>query len=362
MTMAVFVGSFTTIVLICLGFYKKRSLILSRLQMVWIWIIIALNNGGMDFAGNREIYEYSINETIRFPSGGWLSALLARLSGFYGLSYWQYNAILCTVVLIILFVVINKFTEQVSLYLSLFMIFPFAESVIQKRWFLMMVLAFVAFICVSENKYVYAILWFILALGFHGSALILMPIVLMDKLIEKSRWIFLSIFTFEIVLLTYGQKILTGIMGTYSGKFSYYYKEAHISLKASLFFISLNLFFIGTMLMIENGTSTVLGIRFTKKLDFVSKINIFSLIYVPLLLADAVFFRNYRIAMLFNFFVLSKTIGRIGVIKGNNELKAYIFFLAMIAYVTIGYSIDKAGLLGPIDTMFNHNQLLDLFR
>lgn len=106
-------------------------------QAIVMWTLMALNHGGADYQANEEFYLAANVISIKdffLDSGIYRSlCMVFRTLGF---NFLQAYSIVCTIALISIFRTICRYTERRCLVLSLCMLYPFADFIIQKRNFL----------------------------------------------------------------------------------------------------------------------------------------------------------------------------------------------------------------------------------
>lgn len=356
------VGMFITLFLIALGIIRKHSRIIALCQVIWIWIIMAFNNGGMDYKATVEVYQ----TYIHWYSGiyDWLARyIVSTIHKRYEMEFWQYNILIMTVVIVILFVFILKNTENCSLYFSFFLVYPFADSVIQKRFFVAMVLCMIALVAIQKGKRKQAALFIIMAIGFHSTAVVMVIYLFMDGLLGKYRRIIYGIFSLEIILLLNFKDILSWLLSVdffrnIAIKASYY-GEFNISTKAGIMFIISQLGFVALTVLIETpGKLQLHSVTNQIRDNFFVRINIFSLVFLPFLMFDAVFWRFYRIIMLVSYLsIVDKIRGR-WLVNTKTFYLSCIYFILLVAFVCTLISTDKAGWEGFLETLFKYNSLL----
>lgn len=360
----IFAGLLTTLFLIAFGFLLKKSKIIAWIQWMWIWIIIAFNNGGMDFVENEQIYDAYEISNITAGLNGWLSSVLAIVFKRFHLDYWQYNAFIATIALIILFYVVMHNTDKPSMYFSLFLIFPFYESVIQKRFFVAMIFCFLSLLYTKKSsKKCY--IFFFLALGFHASVILMLPFLILDWILKKHRNLIWIILFLESYILFFQRSLFSFIdqlcfHGRYASKIEVYLRN-NISIKAAFFFICLHITLVLFIVIIESISLNGMRLKFIIQNDYIVRLNLFSLIYTPLLTMDAVFFRCYRIILLINYFTITEHV--VGQFKKNTwrYYIVWLFVFILIAYVGVFTACDKSGWYGPLTTLFEYNQIIGIY-
>lgn len=345
-------GIAITIVLIISGLCIKNNKTLAVLQSFWLFIILSFNNGGMDYIGNEGIYKASGIQNITFIN--WAQNLTAEIAKCYGLLYWQYNALLAFFLLILLYFFVKKNTSKISMFYSLFLIYPFTDCVIQKRFFIAFIFCILGLICRKNRNVIGYVIFSIIAMGFHFSAAIMIPMLFIDYFLKKNVQFIGIFFTVEIFSLFLWKNILSFF---FDAKVSTYMTR-NISLKAGIFFIifQLSLILITLYLVLPNITYQNLIRNICQ--NYIARLNVFSLLILPFLMMDATFFRYYRIVMVVSYMEI------IDVFNGKfrtNTLRYYVawgYILAIFLFQVVTVSVGDFGWSEVLQTIFIHNVLL----
>lgn len=282
------------------------------------------------------------------------------LQNRFGWEYWQYNALMCGVVLILLFLVAHKNTKNIALFFSMFLIYPFVDSVMQKRFFYAFILSIIAILCQKNRKYKTCIFAIVFALGFHFSAIIMIPYLLMDIILKRNPRLIWIILAIEVYVLSFQRGILNALLNANSSKVQAY-MTSNISIKAGIMFIVAQCIFVILTLFIENKDLFFKNIGINARDNFIMRVNIFSLIFLPLLMMDAIFFRYYRIIMVVSYFELADRIDGSFLI---NDVRYYLTWLYIVALAVFQIFTISSGSLEWnvfLDTMFKYNQFLKAF-
>lgn len=126
---------------IILGFVFTDNKKVAFALLCFSWILFAFNRGNADYMTYKEIYEAAI---IRFSVergaefGWWIICTLAK--DIFHLSYEGFLLVISTFSLWLLYLTINRYTKNVALVLSLYVISPLLFNIVQIRNFLSFVI------------------------------------------------------------------------------------------------------------------------------------------------------------------------------------------------------------------------------
>lgn len=198
------------------------------------------------------------------------------------------------------------------------------------------------------------------ALGFHFSAIIMIPYLLMDIILKRNPRLIWIILAIEVYVLSFQRGILNALLNANSSKVQAY-MTSNISIKAGIMFIVAQCIFVILTLFIENKDLFFKNIGINARDNFIMRVNIFSLIFLPLLMMDAIFFRYYRIIMVVSYFELADRIDGSFLI---NDVRYYLTWLYIVALAVFQIFTISSGSLEWnvfLDTMFKYNQFLKAF-
>lgn len=348
------------IVLILLGVFFRKSNILFAIQGLWMVILFGFNCGGMDFIGNENIY---LNATPKVGLYDMFTNYLSYSFRMHGIDFVHYNLYVGIMVFLLLFWVISKFTANRSFVLSLIMIYPFVEFVIQKRYFYCMVLLVCAMAFLNmKNRFGYigfCILVFI-AMQFHASAAIFYVFVIYYLLPKKYRK---KVFVSLAILFAVGYRFIPDIASkfvaaqkvqlyfyTLAGNSSFFKFIFWVCLHCS--YIYLFRWFVGKEKVEQNKQLS------SNVLDY----NYISLVFMPLYAFDPVFFRLYRPIIIWNYICLANCIQHRKHFITLSKVKMIILQVGLcvgtfiIFYVLVGAGFDK-----QVVPIFDENLFLNQF-
>lgn len=346
-----------SIFLILLGLIFKKSNIIFSLQIVWIYILCAFSNGGIDYIENENIYYESGRNSISFGYG-WLANFFSYIGHKMEWDYVTYNSILVLVALIVLVFVTKKITEAPCVVMSLFMIYPLIDSIYQKRFFIAMCFCYLAFYYYIKDNISLFFFFIVIAIGFHFSPVIYLFFPLVKKILNyKNRWVSIAVILIEITIFNEIPNILKRLnLYTLRAKFITYSQEQVYSsnIIAMLYFV-LQLAFI--ILIVNIGKRY--SFQESDRNEKIIELNINSFILLPLLLLGSTYVRYYRIFMLFNYAMVADRF----CINKKRKTYSYIFSVGFVALLTISslvilftgaYSIQD-----KLESIFENNLFIE---
>lgn len=354
----IFFWSMAAIVLL-LSFFYPKSKTIAMMQLTVIWILMGWNAGGIDFHENENIYYESGKQMFSGFGAGWLSNGIAYYFHQNGWNFICYNIFTTLIVLIIFIQILFRETKAPCMAINLFLIYPFLDCVMQKRYFLGMIFLVLGISFLKEKRKFLYLCCVLLAIGFHFSFLIFVPMVFVDLLDKnKEKMLIAFMITMEYVILQYGETVLRTLFN--SAKVSRYIYEKHYSS------IIVGIIYAGALfgyIYIVNKLLSFLGK--SKRTNFLRKLNRFALILVPMCLFEAVYLRYYRIILLWVYIIISDEsefllLGQ-GVIRVNKKnawiwtFVGYSVILNFAIYYTSAYGIE-----GFVDTILQNNVLAAL--
>lgn len=204
-----------TIFLFFVSFVFPKNKFVFFIQVIWISILAGLNTSAADFQNNYETYLFANTNGNPHNLYNWLAIIFK--SHFINYVYFNFFLVIISTLLISIFILrISKFPNLV---ISLFYIFPFVDSVIQKRWYYAMGLLTIGLLLLLHEKKLGYLLYCLvvwIASQFHSGALLLytLPVFMIIPLKWQKRIAFCSI-SFGIILNKYLAKIVTMILPSY---------------------------------------------------------------------------------------------------------------------------------------------------
>ncbi len=345
-----------SILFLC-GLVWNKSKIIFFLQITWMWLVMGWNSGGIDYSGNMYIFLHTGGLSKGFIKGGWLSSILAAFFNKNATGFREYNIFIVGISALVLAFVILQESRKPCLVMNCFFLYPFLDSIMQKRFFPGMVFVILGFYFLQRNKRLLYAICIIIALGFHFSFIIYFGLILLQTKKEiGDRIVFLSLL-FEIIFLEYGNQIL-GLFFSKSKLNRYLFKRQYSSnLIGIIYLISLLLYIIIFFLLSH---SIVEDQEDRKKIIFVNNLNKISVILLPLCLYESVFLRYYRPVMFYEYIVISNIIferneyGFGTIILDKKRIITGAFFMYLVI-VNIGiYSSASVGIGSIFRTMLDN--------
>ncbi len=359
MITAIEAGVLISIILILLGVMLHSNKKIAIVQMTWVWMLVSFNNGGIDYEGNQFIYENAsiINQTD-FGLSEWINYPLSELIYSYGFTFVEYTFITTSFFLIIFFIVVNRLVNNVSLFMSAFMIYPMMFIIIHKRFTLAMMVFVIALLLFMKGKKRLSLVCMLTSTGFHLSTLVMIPYIIKDKILRLSKRIIFVVVLIEFLIFYGANKFLVSLVADESMKANDY-MSADISFLAGAFFCGVELLMtLLTCFIVTKTKSDNCEIATRKK--FIQEVNIVSLFYLPLLALNSAFFRYYRIIALTSLFVI------VDEVKGgfnNNSARYYCFWLyllLMVVSISLLLSYGKLDWHIHLQTMFEYNEVMQM--
>lgn len=316
------------------------------MQFIWIWILVAFNEGGMDYEGNKFIFDnIDIIHKIDFGLSEWLNVYLASYLIHEGWEFFQYNMLLSSVSLCIIYYVGLKKCENINVFLSLFMMYPLAFMVIQKRYFWSVSFCILAFLFLEQGKTKKSLLSLILATGLHISAIFFLPYFLLAKKKVSAKFCILAMII-EFIVIMFCKDVMLSFIGNDSSM-ALEYTTTEMSAMGYAYFVGLQLCLITLMTKIID--------KHKRKESFLYLLNIISLIYVPFLFLNSIFFRYYRAVTLYGYFYVADNIG------GNKRQIIYLYVFTMAIAMILLMSFGKDGWDAYFSTLFTYNAFFNMF-
>lgn len=351
-----------TVLLVALGLIWNRSKVLSWFQILWMWALTAFNTGGADWDVHQWYY-WGAQQKIEIFSAGWGYKYICLIFSKLGLDFYQMNFVLSTLMLCIVFWFIHKYTERAAFVLSLFMIFPFTDFIIQKRNSLGMIILYLAFTALfsekkSKGRTAYCLIC-LLATAIHPVYVIYIPLAFMENVprekIKKIVGVFLIV-AFALI------PVLPRIAGIFMGevKVNTYFQVLRISLFESICWWILQIAFCILFFVIMENRLEKETLKF-QKVDFIIKINMVSLLVLPLYYYEPTFFRIYRNLFLLNYvavancMTVNKRISKMG-FMGLLALSLLILLTFLSQFVWFGLGFDVL-----VKPLIENNKFLEMF-
>lgn len=343
------IGCFISILLIIGGFLLKNNKPWMLIQILWIWILLAFNDGGMDYDGNKAIFD-NIDFIIQIDFGlsEWLNSYLASWLLNSGWNFEEYNILLSTTSLMVIFYFAYKKCNNINVFLSLFMLYPLVFLVIQKRYFWSIGFCLLSFLFLERRKKIKSVLTLFLATGFHISAVFFLPYMILVN--KKCSYLYILFAIIELGIILFYRDYIILLMGSDSSK-ALEYTTSEISFFGAAFFVCFQLILIWLISKMTNNQKVCLPNE-QRNIFFLYNLNIVSLLYMPLLLLNSIFFRYYRAIILFGYCFIADNI------NSKYEKSIYMYIVSIIIFISVLLSFGKFGWEDHLNTLFKYNTLL----
>ena len=345
-----------SVVLIVLGFIFKKSRILYLLQFLWVWVLVGFNCGGTDYAAYEVMYNsYSDISNVHSPEI--LYRFICYISNNLNMDIITMNAITSFVAFAIIFYIISRHTENKCMAASMFMVFPFIDNAIQKRFLLATAPIMMAFhfLLTSKNwvknKILYILLC-VLAAQFHTSMYFFLIFILVDFETVKinKKTVALAILV-SFLVISYIPDILSNLFNSQK-VYDYFYDET-MRLDSPLKILAFCMIHIGFVYLISEAINK-------KELEESSKVRAImnlSLIFLPFYMYNSAFFRIIRVLIILGYMESSKGVGLAYNKKNKYALIALIVYI--IANFVFFYCISgQYGYDGLVRPIFEQNVVI----
>lgn len=341
---------FITVLLILLGIVFKRSKKLYYIQLFWLWIIMALNNGGPDWIIHEQIFNSNINfmfDISKTINGGVLYGLICNVFYKFNLDFFSVNLFISTISILVIHRLISKNTKNRCTVISLFYIYPLVESIIQKRNFAASICILIGMKYLFENtkngllKY---LIWCFIAAQFHMVAYVYILFAIFYKFdINKLEKVIPIVVIIGCVAIPIIPKI--AMIFFPESKVQLYFYEYKVGLFNSICWGALHIAFVILAKKIYKISSLDCDDMQKKFAENVYKINIISLIFLPLYYYEPTFIRIYRNLLILNYIIFAN------ILPKNTIVKKYTFeiillhvmivlFAFFIVYIITGEGFD----------------------
>lgn len=172
-------GYFVAIIIILLGFLKKNNKVVTSIQIIYMWALIALNCNSSDYWAYEEMYRCCFEPRYATHEIGYI--LLCKAGLMLGLSYTHFRMIIATIIIFFVFLGYRALTSNINMALSFYLVFGFVGNVSGLRNAIAASILIYAshYLIYDTKKGVWKYLWLIcLAIMFHYSAFFYLIFVL----------------------------------------------------------------------------------------------------------------------------------------------------------------------------------------
>lgn len=354
-----------TILLIVCGLINKNSKIIYILQMLWIWILIAFNTGGMDWVVHEQIFEASFNISYKITfeeiiNGGMFYNYICKFFSILGYDFFIVNLFLSTIEIFILHKIITKNTKNRCIVLSLFIVYPLVETIIQKR-------NFAASICIlmgmnfllqdRKGNILKYIICCLIAAQFHVVAYIYILFAFLYKIdIKKLEKLIPIVCIVGYILIPVLPRLAAFIFP--ASKVQLYFYDLRLGIIDTVCWTILHILFVYLLKRFRNQAmkENKEEVKFTDK---VYKINLISLIFLPLYYYEPTFIRIFRNLLILDYIVISYYFPTGSFIKKKvfENILLYISFLIMVFLLV--YVITGRGFYVLVEPLFYNNLIFN---
>lgn len=295
MTISIWASMTLTAIFIISGLIFRRSLIVTILLLIWLYILIGFNEGGPDIKNYYLMYSESSYPSSIFHFGpGQLWVDWNAFTKSLNMNFVQSHALIMVAVMLILFIGIRRLTENVNFVLALIMIYPLPDMIIQRRQVIAMAIIVYAIHFLKQKKLIYQVLFIInviVAYGFHEMSLLFLPLIVIPYL--KISHIFRTMIILDIlasISITFLLKYASVIFSP--SKIELYTQSLQISKVKTIPFVILHFFIV--LLTYYLGRQKVQEEEMSDSDELLLKLSVVSTVYTPLYFTNTTFFRYFR--------------------------------------------------------------------
>mgnify|MGYP003303977491 CR=1 FL=1 len=274
-------------------FFKKKSKIVIGMSICLSIYVYFHNVGSNDFFKYSLIYSGRIKSEME-PGYD----LLMRIGNIIGLSFQEFQGIVASVCLLLIIMIFSKLSQNYHCFFTYYFIYQYFADLNFFRNFIMRTILFFAIYMLMQKKKKIFILLLLIASLFHSSALIYIPLILVNsetQLTKKTIKIFaVSILVFCFIVFIAGNNwtwlgvLATVILGEESEKIYYYFTTSTrlgFLLYFSLYFAFL-IYILSTKHKLHNSKVTIF--------NWTYYINLYCLISFPMIMLNTNFYRIYN--------------------------------------------------------------------
>lgn len=358
------------IVLYSIFIIKKNKIIdiiLYYALLVWMWILMAFNCGGVDYETYELLFKTSekinINELYK---GEYLFKNAMYFFKNLKLEFFELSFLIQTIGIILFNKLIKKYSIKGSrsFVIASIYIYPLVDNIIQKRNFISMMLVVLAITFLIEKdrlkvyKYIVLIL---LAFTLHTSSIIYLGyliLVIID--LKKIKSLSVILMSFLIVILPLIPKFVEKLFPFYATKiYLYFYNlENRLSLEKAFIFIIIHLILFFIIIL----TFKIFNDKLKNSFNIlVLKLNYISLVFIPFYFYNLIFFRYYRNISLINYIFLANIFYK-NYKNKNIRIIRIVFIIYLISMFIIFYAFfGKYKYEGLVEPLFIENNFLKFF-
>lgn len=351
---------YISIIFFILGFVIKKSRGLYFLQFAWMWIVIAFCNNfnRVDYQNYILAFKRHGMNPLSFTNTEMGYAITDKIFYQLGFSFEIANLIYSFVVLLIIALIIPKYTDNINIPASLFMVFPLLLNGIQIRNALSSVFIIwgIQFLFNNEKgnslKYILCVLGAIL---FHTTALFYLAFLMIKIFDNKKLAIIASGLSLVMLsLVSFFTPLLSNLVGTQRFVSKFISTNSLIECLVAILWI---LFLLVILIGMRSVSTFKLSKKIEKFSDIIIGINIISIILIPMFYIDFSFERLFRNWIIYAYIMFANFL------NSRKNLKYYFYLICFVLW--LGYSVFVFEvLLGDrlhfiIEIYLNNNALFD---
>ena len=325
MSISTIFGLVVTFGLFVLGLIFRKSRPLFFVQLLWLWIMICLNYDGVDYSVHQGMYNASSSLTFSFSElfNSWLYKYILYDAKLLGISFFSINLILNSIVLFLIYKLINNNTKNTSLACSFLLVYPFVEFIIQKRFFIASIFSIYGLEYLFKGKKWYKSVIFLFIGGLlHQAAftyfIIYFLLLINHKTLKKILPIIIILAYLSIPIMP---KVALLIFP--ASKVNLYFYTLRIPLFDSICWMLLHILFVLFIYILHKKIckNDKTGDDYEEKIYI---LNLISLILLPLYYYEPTFIRFYRTILIFNYILISR---KIRLSNSNKWTKNEFYFM-----------------------------------
>lgn len=353
-----------TVLLVLAGFIEKNSKGLFFLQVVWMYVLLAGNTYSIDIKVNQDIFDWA--QTDQFT----LYDYMCYVAGYYlGMEYLTMNAWLCLCIFTLFTVLSFRYVTNPCLVMSLIFCYPFADMVIQKRWFLasaVMLIGFLSLLRGNIHGKIFFVVFTLLAAEIHVAALGYL-VFLCQPFFHQMRWkslILLILVGVTAAIMPYLPTVLATIPAIGEAKVLFYFEVLHEKIKYPIlnFFLWAG-FHLGWVFLFRFfylWIKSKMPNQQSRSLDILYELNLISLVFIPFYYWEPTFWRIYRNLLLLDFVFLAQQLP-VGYVYTPKAFGRYISYVgyAILSFFLIYFGAG-AGYEALIQPIFTNNVILEM--
>lgn len=314
---------------------KKRQFGLFLIPLLLMWVLFSFNTDNVDYFTYNELYNVipslPLSNNVGLEVG---YVFLFRLGNSLGLDYQQFNFLIGSFSIFLLYKFVNKYVINKTFVYFLYFIFPFFLDVVQSRNTIAYLLVLNSIIFLYKKQYIKYSLLVCFSSLFHISTLFFLIFLLINfKNYNLLKMIFIPLPFILIILRGVISRLLLMLPGGY--KYAVYMNGTSFLVILIIYLILLAVYITSTLIS-KNNLQLNKHYRHLSSLQIlfiesVPKLNLLLLLSIGLISLDVDFFRIIRNMMILNYMNLSFIIFKGRLLKNSGIFFCIIqFFLILI--------------------------------